>query len=130
MAHQVHGAIAHARGKKFAKVMPDVAGPWLAGIFDGDKIVSNAAKESLKQVFSTEEKMKNVWTVYFGSIMEYCSDALFKETVQTLSDERTVSPDDAFAKHAMVVAATVRVVRHIIGISLHGARRSHSKMEF
>lgn len=77
-------------------------------------MASNAAKESLKQVFSTEEKMKNVWAVYLGSIMEYCSDALFKETIKTLSDERTVSPDDAFAKHARVVAAAIHVMRHII----------------
>ncbi|KAL9030090.1 MAG: hypothetical protein Q9196_001753 [Gyalolechia fulgens] len=114
LAHQIQGAIAHASGKKFARVMPDIVGPWLAGIFDGDKMVCNAAKESLKQVFSTEEKMRNVWAVFLGSIMEYCSDAVFKETVQTLSDERTVSPDDAFVKHARVVAAAVHVVRYII----------------
>ncbi|KAL8716049.1 MAG: hypothetical protein Q9225_006265 [Loekoesia sp. 1 TL-2023] len=114
LAHQLQGAIAHASGKKFARSMPDVVGPWLAGIFDGDKTVSNAAKDSLKQVFQTEEKMKNVWRVYLGPIMQFCSDVVFKETVHTLSDERTVSPDDAFAKHARVVAAAIHVVRHII----------------
>lgn len=96
--------------------MPDIAGPWLAGIFDGDKMVSNAAKESLKQVFQTEGKLKNVWSVYLGSILQYCSDAILKETVNTLSDERTVSPDDALAKHARVVASAIHVVRHAIGI--------------
>ncbi|KAL8939013.1 MAG: hypothetical protein Q9216_003587 [Gyalolechia sp. 2 TL-2023] len=114
LAHQLQGAIANASGKKFARVMPDIVGPWLAGLFDGDKMVSNAAKESLHQVFSTEEKMKNVWTVYLGSILKYCSDAVFKETIQTLSDERTVSPDDAFAKHTRVVAAAIHVVRYMI----------------
>lgn len=95
--------------------MPDVVGPWLAGIFDGDKMVSNAAKDSLKQVFQTEGKMQNVWRVYLGSIMQFCSDAVFNETIHTLSDERTVSPDDAFAKHARVVAAAIHVVRYVIG---------------
>ena len=95
--------------------MPDVVGPWLAGVFDGDKMVSLAAKDSLKQVFQTEEKMKNLWRVYQASILGYCSDAVYKENIHTLSDERTVSPDDAFAKHARVVAAAIQAVRHIIG---------------
>lgn len=95
--------------------MPDVAGPWLAGTFDGDKTVSKAARESLKQVFSSDEKLKNVWKVYLPSILQYCSEVILKETANTLSDERTVSPDDAFAKHARVVASAIQVVRHALG---------------
>lgn len=95
--------------------MSDVAGPWLAGTFDGDRMVSNAAKESLKHVFQSDEKLKDVWRAYLGSILQYCSDAVLKETANTLSDERTVSPDDAFAKHARVVASAIHVVRHAMG---------------
>ncbi|KAL9599220.1 MAG: hypothetical protein Q9219_004001 [cf. Caloplaca sp. 3 TL-2023] len=114
LAHQLQGALAHTSGKRFARAMPDVVGAWLAGIYDGDRTVSNAAKDSLKQVFQTEKKIKNVWNVYLGSILQYCSDALFNESIHTLSDERTVSPDDAFAKHARVVSAAIHVMRHII----------------
>lgn len=84
-------------------------------------MASNAAKESLKQVFPTEDKLKNVWRVYLGPILQYCSDAIIKETSNTLSDERTVSPDDASAKHARVVAAAIHVVRHVIGIRSEAA---------
>ncbi|KAL8689551.1 MAG: hypothetical protein Q9218_004800, partial [Villophora microphyllina] len=115
LAHQLHGIIAHKSGKTFARYMPDVVGPWLAGLFDGDKMVSRTAQSSFKEVFQSEEKINNVWTVYLESILQYCSDAVFKETIHTLSDERTVSPDDAAAKHARVVAAAIFVVRYILG---------------
>ncbi|KAL8807885.1 MAG: hypothetical protein Q9200_004485 [Gallowayella weberi] len=114
LAHQLQGAIARTSGRRIVRCMPDIVGPWLAGFFDGDKMVARAAQESVKQTFQTEEKMQNVWKIYLGSILQFCSDAVFKETVNTLSDERSVSPDDASAKHARVVAATVSMVRHII----------------
>ncbi|KAL9576378.1 MAG: hypothetical protein Q9212_007149, partial [Teloschistes hypoglaucus] len=117
LAHQLQGTIAHKSGKAFAKCMPDVVGAWLAGLFDGDKMVSRSAQSSFKEVFQSEEKINNVWTVYLVSILQYCSDAVFKETVYTLSDERTVSPDDAAAKYARVVAAAVLVVRYVLEIS-------------
>ncbi|KAL8740038.1 MAG: hypothetical protein Q9184_008539, partial [Pyrenodesmia sp. 2 TL-2023] len=115
LAHLLQGAIARTSGKKFARCMSDVVGPWLAGTFDGDKMVSNAAKESLKHVFQSDEKLKNVWRAYLSSILQYCSDAILKETADTLSDERTVSPDDAFAKHARVLASAIHVVRYAMG---------------
>ncbi|KAL9010307.1 MAG: hypothetical protein Q9173_004747 [Seirophora scorigena] len=125
LAHLLQGAIVRASGKKFARCMPDIAGPWLAGMFDGDKMVTNAATESLKQVFQTEEKLNNVWKLYLGSILGYCSDAVFKETTNTLSDERIVSPDDAFAKHARVIASAVHVVRYAIDNTPEDALGKH-----
>lgn len=95
--------------------MPDVVGAWLAGLFDGDKMVSRAAQESLKQTFQTDEKVNNVWKIYLGPILQFCSDAVFKESTNTLSDERTVSPDDASAKHARVVAAVLSVIQYVLG---------------
>ncbi|KAL8779784.1 MAG: hypothetical protein Q9213_006769, partial [Squamulea squamosa] len=114
LAHQLQGAIARTSGRRFVRYMPDVVGAWLAGLFDGDKLVARAAQESVKQTFPTDEKVKNVWKLYLGSILQFCSDAVFKENVNTLSDERTVSPDDASAKHARVVAAACSVVQYIL----------------
>ncbi|KAL8775599.1 MAG: hypothetical protein Q9209_000095 [Squamulea sp. 1 TL-2023] len=114
LAHQLQGAIARISGRRFVRCMPDVVGAWLAGLFDGDKLVSRAAQESVKQTFPTEEKVKNVWNLYLGPTLQFCSDAVFKENVNTLSDERTVSPDDASAKHARVIAAACSVVQYIL----------------
>ncbi|KAL8654414.1 MAG: hypothetical protein Q9226_003448, partial [Calogaya cf. arnoldii] len=115
LAHQLQGAIARISGKRFVRCMPDVVGAWLAGQFDGDKMVSRAAQESFKQTFPTHEKMKNVWKIYLGSILQFCSDAIFKENINTLSDERTVSPEDASNKHVRVVTAALFVIQYVLG---------------
>ncbi|KAL8673142.1 MAG: hypothetical protein Q9168_002439 [Polycauliona sp. 1 TL-2023] len=114
LAHQLQGSIARISGKRFVRCMPDVVGAWLTGLFDGDKMVSRAAQESFRQTFQTDEKVKNVWKIYLGPVLEFCSDALFKEKINTLSDERTVSPDDASAKHARVVAAVLSVIQYVL----------------
>ena len=95
--------------------MPKIIGPWLAGLYDNDRSVSRAAQESLRQVFASEEKLLNLWRLYQASIVAYSLDAITKETVYTLSDERTTSPDDAFAKHARVLATGILLVTHLIG---------------
>lgn len=95
--------------------MPKVVGPWAAGLYDDDRSVVRAAQESFRHVFSTDEKMKNLWKVYQKALLEYSRNAILGESVQTLSDERTVSPDDAQAKYARVVGAAIMVVAHILG---------------
>ena len=98
--------------------MSKIVGPWAAGLYDDDRSVVRAAQESFRQVFSTEEKMKNLWRVYQKPLLEHSRDVILEETVQTLSDERTVSPDDAQAKYARVIGAAIMVVSHILGQSL------------
>ena len=97
-----------------ARYMPKVAASWLAGQYDNDKSVSRAANESLRQVFSSAEKMKIVWRVYQNSILEYARDVIAKETANTLSDERTTSPDDSSAKYSRVVSASIMMVTNLI----------------
>lgn len=95
--------------------MPTIIGPWLAGLYDNDRSVSRAAQESLKQVFPSEEKLLNLWRLYQAPIIAYSLDAITKETVYTLSDERTTSSDDAISKHARVLATGILLVTHLIG---------------
>ncbi|KAK5000224.1 hypothetical protein LTR66_000888 [Elasticomyces elasticus] len=110
LAHTLQGQIASTCGKHFAKHMPTVAGAWLAGQHDSDRAASRAAQDAFKQVFPTPEKLKNVSKVFQQPILEYCRDAILNETLQTLSDERTVSPDDAEATYARVIATSMAVV--------------------
>lgn len=95
--------------------MPSVVPAWLAGNYDNDKSVSRATKESFKQVFPAEDKYNNIWRIYRASILEYARDAIVKETVHTLSDERTTSPDDASAKYSRTIGAVIMVITHSIG---------------
>lgn len=95
--------------------MPGIVPSWLAGIYDNDKSVSRAAQESFRQVFPAEEKYKNVWRVYQAPILEFVRDVIVKETMHTLSDERTTSPDDASAKYSRTVGAMVSMVTSLFG---------------
>ncbi|KAL9044085.1 MAG: hypothetical protein Q9214_002754, partial [Letrouitia sp. 1 TL-2023] len=114
LAHTIQGQFAKATGKRIAKHLPDVVGSWLAGLYDSDKIVIRAAQESFKEVFPTKEKQKNVWRIYLESILRYVSDAILKESVNTLSDERMTSPDDASTKYARVVGAAIYVISYAL----------------
>ena len=98
-----------------AKYLPKIIGSWLAGLFDIDRSVTRAAQESLTKVFSSEDKLKTLWKRYQGFILEYSRDALFKETVQTLSDERTTSPDDALAKYTRLISTAMLMVSNALG---------------
>ena len=91
--------------------------PWLAGQYDNDKSVSRAARESFDNVFVSEDKKRTVWRLYQGSIINYARDVVVKETSSTLSDERTVSPDDAAAKYSRTVGASIMIVSNLIGES-------------
>lgn len=94
--------------------MPKVAASWVAGRYDNDKSVSRAANESFTRVFSSDEKVKNVWRLYQVSILEYAGDVVMKETMHTLSDERTTSPDDSSAKYSRVASASLMMVANLM----------------
>jgi len=97
-----------------ARQISKFVGAWLAGTWDNDRQVSRSAHDSVKSVLTTEEKRQGFLKAYAHPILEYSRDALFKETVQTLSDERVVSPDDAEGKYARVVGTSVCVVTNLL----------------
>ena len=107
LAHQTLGQVAVLSGKQLARHMQDVIGAWLAGTYDSDRLVKKAAEDSFEQRFASQEKRREVWKVYIRSILEHCRNCILRETVRTLSDERTVSQDDAEAKYARVVATAI-----------------------
>lgn len=114
LSHTLNGQICSKSGKRTAKHMPRIAGPWLAGTYDNDRGAGRAAQDALKLVFPTPEKVLGVRKAFHQQILEYCEDAILHETVQTLSDERAVSADDAQATYARVVATSLSVVSSLI----------------
>ncbi|KAK4903385.1 hypothetical protein LTR27_000316 [Elasticomyces elasticus] len=115
LAQVCNGTICSRSGKRAAKHLPKIAGPWLAGSYDSDRAAAKAAQEALAQVFSSPEKISGLKKTFQSAILSYCRDALLHETVLTLSDERTVSPDDAATTYARVVATSLAVVTNILG---------------
>lgn len=101
-----------------AKYLPIAVPSWLAGSYDNDKSVGRSANEAFIRVFSTEEKRANLWRIYTSSIIEYSRNVLIQESVATLSDERTTSPDDAYAKYSRVSGAAILMVNNLLGGSV------------
>ncbi|KAE8153907.1 hypothetical protein BDV25DRAFT_9793 [Aspergillus avenaceus] len=114
-AHSVQGSIASLVGKRIARFLPKVIGAWIAGLYDNDRMVHRSALESFVRVFSTDEKRNGVWKVYQSSILDFADDVILQQTPQTLSDERTVKPDDAQAKYARVVGTAILMLNRILG---------------
>lgn len=96
--------------------MPSIAPSWLAGIQDPDKAVSRAAQKSFDTIFATPEKVDGVWQTYQSSMIEYLQDVALHENENTLSDERTTSPDDASAKYARTVGCALMSVNLLFGM--------------
>ncbi|KAK2792620.1 hypothetical protein FQN52_003125 [Onygenales sp. PD_12] len=123
LAHILQGRFVSLSGRRIARFIPKVIGAWLAGLYDNDKLVFKAAQESVIRAFPTEEKRQSLWKVYQSAIFEFIIDAVLHQTPQTLSDERTVRPDEAEAKHARVVATAIQVFNQLL------ARASAAQLE-
>jgi hypothetical protein len=114
LAHTLHGQIAVSAGKRIARHMPQSVAAWLCGLYDSDRAVIDATKNSLRLVFITPDKIQNIRKAYQQPILEYCRDAVDKESPTTLSDERTVSPDDATAKYSRVISACIALLGSLL----------------
>ncbi|KAH0559624.1 hypothetical protein GP486_003863 [Trichoglossum hirsutum] len=114
LAHVLQGQISVSSGRRMAKHMSKIAGAWLAGMWDNDRLVSRAAHDSIKDVFGTEKKRHDLLIIYGRPILEYTQNAVLRETVQSLSDERVVSPDNAKEKYARVVSTSICVTTHML----------------
>ncbi|KAF2267433.1 hypothetical protein CC78DRAFT_530830 [Lojkania enalia] len=113
-AQTLHGLIAASAGKRVAKYMPKSVGAWLCGLYDTDRSVVEATQNSLRQVFNTNEKIQNIRRAYQQPILGYCCNAIDRESALTLSDERTVSPDDAEAKYIRVISACIALLGSLL----------------
>ncbi|RAK97481.1 ubiquitin-protein ligase RKR1 [Aspergillus ibericus CBS 121593] len=118
-AHATQGSIACLVGKRVARFLPKVIGAWLAGIYDNDRPVHLSALESFTRVFTTDAKRSGVWKVYQSAILDFVDDVILQQTAQTLSDERTVKPDDAEAKYARVAGTALLLFNRVLGHSTH-----------
>tara|TARA_R110002003_G_scaffold391_15_gene19528 strand:- start:17902 stop:18543 length:642 start_codon:yes stop_codon:yes gene_type:complete len=113
-AQLLHGQIAASTGKRIARYMPQSVAAWLCGLYDSDRSVVEATQTSLKQVFNTAEKIQNIRKAYQQPILEFCRDAIDKESAATLSDERTVTSDDAEAKYSRVISACIALLGSLL----------------
>ncbi|KAI1211084.1 uncharacterized protein F4807DRAFT_421542 [Annulohypoxylon truncatum] len=113
LSHILQFELMKSARKRMEKHVPKIVGSWLAGTFDKDKAVSRAATEGLSSFLQTPEKVVQFWRRCQAQIIEYASNAI-KETVETLSDERSTSTDDAEAKYYRVLGSSLAMVLNLL----------------
>jgi E3 ubiquitin-protein ligase listerin len=91
------------------KRIPSIVGPWLAGTFDRDRVVSRAAGDGLSSLLDTKEKENKFWTRCQGQILKYATDAML-ETPDTLSDEKSTNKEDALAKYYRAIGGSLSLI--------------------
>jgi E3 ubiquitin-protein ligase listerin len=92
--------------KRIEVHLKEFAGTWAAGMFDRDRAVSKAAKDSVTSVLDTEEKLLKFWKKLQPQILEYARGAL-KETPQSLCDDRSMSADEIQETYFRVVGSSI-----------------------
>ena len=114
LSQTLNGIIWSKCGKRTVKYLPKIAGPWLAGSHDSDRAAAKAAQSALALVFPTPERIAGLRKTFNTAILEHCKNAVLQESVQTLSDERTVSSDDAQGTYARVIATSLAVITSLL----------------
>jgi E3 ubiquitin-protein ligase listerin len=114
----LQGTLTVSSGKRIAPQLPRVVGAWLTGTFDSDKSVSRAARDSFETSFPSEQKRDAVWRLYQGPLLAYVEAAILRHNSQTLSDERSTSPDDAEVKYVRVVSTSLLILDQLFQTDL------------
>lgn len=93
--------------------VPKIVGPWLAGLYDRDRVVRRAASDGLSSFLTTPEKLTAFWLKCQPQILDFACEAI-RETQDTLSDERSTTSEDAEAKFHQVVTSSLSLVMGLL----------------
>lgn len=108
-SHKLQYELLKSARKRMERNLPKVAGAWLAGTFDADKAVARTATSGLSAFLNTEDKVALFWKKCQPPLLQYANEAI-TETPNTLSDARSVKPEDAEAKFHRVICAGFSLV--------------------
>lgn len=98
---------------------------WLAGTFDNDKAVTTAAQKGWDALLLYNEKMSGLLKVSQPAILDYVQEGL-DQTPETLSDERTMSPDDLKSTYFRLIGNCINMVTHLIKSLDESHRKKYS----
>ena len=109
LAHSLQYEFMKAARKRMERHVPKVVGPWLAGLYDRDRIVARVANDGLSSFLNSPEKTTLFWKKCQSQILQFATGAI-RETKDTLSDERSTTPEDAESKYFRVLGAALSLV--------------------
>ncbi|ODQ54733.1 hypothetical protein SAICODRAFT_5929 [Saitoella complicata NRRL Y-17804] len=123
LAQTVLAAAAGLAGKRVAPLMPVLISTLLLSLHDPDRTVSRTALTTFTSVFPDPQKQTAVYRVYHRTILTFCIEVLLRETVNSMSDERYVTPEDAESKYGRVVMQAMGVVGVLLAEIEEGVRK-------
>lgn len=126
LCHTVQFELMKSARRRMERRIPRVAGPWLAGTYDKDRVVSRAATNGLSSFLNTDDKVAQFWRKLQGQILDYALESV-RETPDTLSDERSTTKEDSEAKYYRVVGAALSIVLNLL--QKVGADQSQDQLE-
>lgn len=98
------------------KLLKAIAGTWATSIYDTDRNVATECKASLDGVFSPASgKQDAFYTNFEVGILSYVYDVLNHQTVESLSDARYVTGEDAKFKYDRVVRSCILTLAFLVG---------------
>lgn len=95
------------------KFIPKVVGSWLAGTYDRDRAVARAAADGIASFLDTDEKVIMFWKRCQAQILDHALEAI-NETPETLSDERSMNPDEVQSKYFRVAWSSISLVLNLL----------------
>jgi len=113
LSHILQFELLKSARKRMEKHIPKIVGSWLAGTYDRDRAVSRAAADGIGSFLDNGKKVALFWKRCQVQILDYAMEAI-NETPQTLSDERTISAEDAQAKYFRVVGSSLSLVLNLL----------------
>ncbi|CDR47087.1 CYFA0S28e00496g1_1 [Cyberlindnera fabianii] len=122
LAHQLQTQLISSLQKSYVKYLKDTIPVLLSGTYDLDTSVCNSTVKNISRAFNDDQtKINNLWIIFQNEILNFADQALNKETVDTISDDRFVPHDEAELKYLRLINATISMVSHMIqvGCKLH-----------
>ncbi|RDA96293.1 hypothetical protein CP533_1626 [Ophiocordyceps camponoti-saundersi (nom. inval.)] len=128
LSHLLQYELMRSARKRMERHIPKVVSPWLAGLYDRDRVVVRAVDQGLSSLLDSQEKVSAFWTKCQTQILDYAIEAA-QESPDSLSDERATTAEDVEAKYNRVIVISLSLV---LGLLRHGngiAERSGQKLD-
>ncbi|KAG5947016.1 hypothetical protein E4U53_006478 [Claviceps sorghi] len=113
LSHTLQSELLRSARKRMERHVLKIVGPWLAGLYDRDRVVARAATDGISSFLTTPEKVTAFWSKCQSQILDFACEAI-RETQDTLSDERSTTAEDAEAKFYRVVASSLSLVMGLL----------------
>lgn len=119
LSHHIQCKLISILQKSYLKYLKDSLPILLSGLYDIDSSVSNLTLKYLSEVFNKDQtKINNLWVLFNNEILNFIDQVLNKEKIDSLSDDRFISRDEAELKYLRLINSTISMTSHLLQLSI------------